>query len=184
MDISFKCSWFSFFLSSFNWKRHTIKSFLTACTPGPCVFTLAFSQMTWHSHYATRLKKYTVLRCRLSQKWLFSIPCSVLQLREMDFISVFQRLCLPKKIFFLMLIIYMRQRQIILNICFAEEQAFAFKHFIGWVLTDGHAKETRLTFLCCWSSSNRLGSFFQFSVLRERHFILWANEWWMTSNVY
>ena len=126
MDISFKCS---FFFSSFNWKRHTIKSFLTACTPGPYVFPRVFSQMTLHSRYATRLKKYTVLRCRLSQKWLFSILCSVLQLREMDFISVFQRLCLPKKIFFLMLIIYMRQRQIILNICFAEEQAFAFKLF-------------------------------------------------------
>ena len=107
-----------FFFSSFNWKRHTIKSFLTACTPGPCVFPRVFSQMTLHSRYATRLKKHTVLRCHLSQKRLFSIPCSVLQLREMDFISVFQRLCLPKKIFFLMLIIHMRQRQIILNTCF------------------------------------------------------------------
>ena len=126
--------------------------------PRACVFMRVFSQMTLHSRYATRLNKYTVLRCRLSQKWLFSIPRSVLQLREMDFISVFQRLCLSKKVF-LMLIIYMRQRQIILNICFAEEQAFTF-----------NAKETRFTFLCCQSSNNRLESFFQFSVLRELAF--------------
>ena len=158
-----------FFFSSFNWKRHTIKSFLTVCTPGPCVFPRVFSQMTLHSRYATRLKKHTVLRCHLSPKRLFSIPCSVLQLRKMDFISVFQRLCLPKKIFFLMLIIHMRQRQIILNTCFAEELSLS-SCLIGWVLTDGHAQETRLTFPCCWPSSNRLGAFFQFSVLRELAF--------------
>ena len=113
MDISFKCSFFFWFFQL----EKTHQQVLSHCLhPRACVFKQVFSQMTLHSRYATRLNKYTVLRCRLSQKWLFSIPRSVLQLREMDFISVFQRLCLSKKVFFLMLIIYMRQRQIILSV--------------------------------------------------------------------
>ena len=35
-----------FFFGSFNWKRHTSKSFLTACTPGPVSSSRCFPR--WH----------------------------------------------------------------------------------------------------------------------------------------